>query len=175
MEPDIYTRRLRLRKPVLADARDIFYRYATDAEVTRYLAWRPHESEQVTIDFLRQCRSGWEKTTGFTWVLEMDGSGVIGMIDIHSLSETGGALGFVLARSYWGRSLMTEAARSVASLAREHGIRLRSYVHADNLASIKVLKNAGLERVGLFHKVLFLPNLGMEDRQPGVLFEEPMV
>lgn len=173
MEASIYTRRLHLRMPDIADAGAIFRGYATDTEVTRYLSWRPHKSQRCTIGFLQRCQAGWKGCTEFSWVLEMASPGVVGMIDIHDLSDAGGALGFVLARRFWGRSLMTEAARAVASMARADRVRLRSYVHPDNQASIRVLEKAGLERVGICDRVMFLPNLGTQDLQPGLLFEEP--
>ena len=48
------TARLRLRVPSLADAQAIFAGYATDPEVTRYLAWRPHPSLATTLAFLQR-------------------------------------------------------------------------------------------------------------------------
>ena len=47
------TARLRLRKPVLQDAEEIFRQYAQDPEVTKYLTWKPNRHANETRDFLR--------------------------------------------------------------------------------------------------------------------------
>ena len=49
----IGTERLRLRRPVMEDAEAIFAEYGQDAEVTKYLTWRPNRAVQETRDFLR--------------------------------------------------------------------------------------------------------------------------
>lgn len=46
------TERLLLRRPKPSDATAIFDEYAQDPEVTRFLAWRPHQSIADTIAFL---------------------------------------------------------------------------------------------------------------------------
>jgi len=40
----IETARLVLRRPVASDAHDIFARYASDPETTRFLGWPMHQS-----------------------------------------------------------------------------------------------------------------------------------
>ena len=53
MFPDGFTTaRLRLRPVAAGDARAIFDGYAQDAEVTRYLVWRPHRTIADTEIYL---------------------------------------------------------------------------------------------------------------------------
>ena len=53
MAPErIETARLILRRPRAADAPAIFSRYASDVEVTKYLAWRRHRQLSDTAAFL---------------------------------------------------------------------------------------------------------------------------
>ena len=49
---ELTTERLELRFPTVKDAEAVFAAYATDPEVTRYMTWRPHESIEVTREFL---------------------------------------------------------------------------------------------------------------------------
>ena len=49
---ELTTERLELRFPTVEDAEAVFAAYATDPEVTRYMTWRPHESIEVTREFL---------------------------------------------------------------------------------------------------------------------------
>lgn len=51
------TTRLHLRPPTLEDAETIFNQYAQDAEVTKYMTWRPHADMQTTRAFLERCLS----------------------------------------------------------------------------------------------------------------------
>ena len=51
----IDAQRLRLRSPVIDDAKVIFESYAQDPLVCRYMIWAPHESEGVTRAFIASC------------------------------------------------------------------------------------------------------------------------
>ena len=57
--PDRFeTERLLLRLPRRDDAPAMFAAYAQDAEVTRYLTWRPHKSIEETyaiLDLIQNC------------------------------------------------------------------------------------------------------------------------
>lgn len=44
--------RLLYRRPVVADAGEIFSRYASDPDVTRFMAFRCHTSLEETHEFL---------------------------------------------------------------------------------------------------------------------------
>ena len=56
MFPDAFaTARLRLRPVTAGDAPAIFDAYAQDAEVTRYVTWRPHRTIADTEAYLASC------------------------------------------------------------------------------------------------------------------------
>ncbi len=65
----IGTDRLVLRRPVIEDAEAIFSRYAQDAEVTKYLTWRPHKSIETVREFLHICVTEWNEGRWFQWVI----------------------------------------------------------------------------------------------------------
>jgi len=48
----IVSSRLLYRRPVVADAGEIFSRYASDPDVTRFMAFRCHTSLEETHEFL---------------------------------------------------------------------------------------------------------------------------
>jgi RimJ/RimL family protein N-acetyltransferase len=160
------TPRLRLRRPVIADAATIFAEYAQDAQVTRYLMWRPHASLETTRLFIERCLTSWARGTAFPWVItRADDGQLLGMIearpDGHRVD-----LGYVLARPYWGRGLTSEAARAVVSWAIGEAdvFRVWAVCDVDNRASARVLEKAGLEREGVLRRWLVHPNLGAEPR-----------
>jgi len=85
MKPPTFfeTSRLQLRPPTMEDAAAIFQEYAQDAEVAKYMTWRPHDTVQTTREFLERCLTGWENETAFPWMMtRKDDHQLIGMIDL---------------------------------------------------------------------------------------------
>ncbi len=157
------TPRLRLRPPTLADAPWIFDRYAADAEVTRYLQWRPHHSEASVRAFLDTLVEPDDGTRA--WVIEAGGDGV-GMIGAHVRGVHHYELGYVLARPAWGNGWMTEAVRAVGDAALKLPMicRVSAYVDVDNLASQRVLLKAGFQHEGVLRRYAFHPNVSSGPR-----------
>ena len=165
MFPDGFqTRRLLLRPIILADARPIFDGYAQDAEVSRYLTWRPHLSIEQTEAYVQASLAA---TTLRTYVLvrRMDDA-VIGAFDLRQAAATRLEYGYVLARAFWGRGLMTEALAEVVAWAlRQPSIwRIGAVCDVENRASARVMEKAGLEREAILRRWLVHPNLGEAPR-----------
>ena len=59
--PLVETPRLVLSAPVAADAEIVFQRYASDADVTRYLGWPTHRTVADTQGFLAFSAVQWER------------------------------------------------------------------------------------------------------------------
>ena len=108
------TKRLRLRKPVLQDAEEIFRKYARDPEVTRYLTRWPNASVDETRDFIRRHHKAWDEGKSFHWVIvRKEDDQLLGTIT-DRVTDHKCELGYVLARLYWGKGYMTEAVKRVA-------------------------------------------------------------
>jgi RimJ/RimL family protein N-acetyltransferase len=161
----IETARLRLRKPRRADADAIFDAYAQDADVTRYLVWRPHTSIAETRDFIADCLERWGRSA-FPYVMTAREDGaLIGMIEVR-VAEPLASLGYVLAKRCWGRGLMPEAVRAVvsAAFASSEIDRVEAACDVDNLASGRVLEKAGFTRERRAPRYLKHPNISDEPR-----------
>jgi len=157
----IETLRLFLRRAVLEDASAIFERYARDPEVTRYLTWRPNESVEQTQDFLRRCADFWERNVALPWaIVPKDETRPIGMIDLRP-RDHGVEIGYVLARSFWGRGYMTEAAQALVNWALSHsGIyRVWAVCDVENTNSAKLLERIGMRREGVLRRWNVHPNI----------------
>jgi ribosomal-protein-alanine N-acetyltransferase len=89
----------------------------------------------------------------------------IGMIELR-LSGHRAELGDVMAQAWWGRGLMTEAARAVVewALAQPSIFRVGAVTDVDNHASARVLEKTGMQREGLLRRGLVHPGLGPEPR-----------
>ena len=160
------TERLRLRKPVLADAEVIFQQYAQDADVTKYLTWLPNGKIEDTREFVRTCLTTWQEGDSYHWVIvRKEDRLLLGMItarvDGHKWE-----LGYVLARAYWGRGYMTEAVKSLIACALKQPsvYRVWSVCDLDNPASARVMEKAGMLREGVLRRWSVHPNIGPEPR-----------
>ena len=162
----LYTERLTLRMPRLSDAAVIFQAYARDAEVTRYLRWRPHSSIQETEQYLKGCVAGWDDDSRFPWVIELRGDGeLLGMVELR-VNDFKADVGYVLARAFWGRGIATEALRTVVgwALSQESIYRVWALCDAENGASARVLEKVGMTREGLLRRYMLHPNVSDEPR-----------
>jgi len=162
----IETERLVLRPPRPPDAHVIFDLYARDAEVTRYLVWKPHADPGMTEAFIAACIERRENGTGFPWVIERRAGGqLLGMLDLRP-DGFKMDMGYVLARPFWGKGYASEAARAVVDWAiAQAGIyRVWATCDVENLASARVLEKAGMQREGLLRRWIRHANLGEEPR-----------
>ena len=128
----IETERLVLRRPRVEDAPAIFARYASDPEVTRFMAWPTHRSLDDTRAFLQVCDALWAQwpTAGPLLVFARDGVTLLGGAGVVPNSETGAQIGYVFARDAWGRGYATEALTANVEAVRHTALRrLEAGVH----------------------------------------------
>lgn len=140
------TQRLILRPMQVSDAEEIFQNWTHDPEVTRFMRYNPHETLEVTREWLRQEENS-ESETQADWgfVLretgELIGSGGLFFSQERGLYE----LGYNLMKKVWNQGLATEAVQAILTFGRERlGITRVFACHAkDNPASGRVLEKAG--------------------------------
>ncbi len=176
------TARLRLRGPRMEDAADIFERYASDPEVTRYLPWRPHRDVQETRTFLSYLLSAMENGRTSAWIIEsLEDRRVMGLTTMNIASARESDLlsteqerqqyykvliAYHLARSEWGRGYATEAARALVdwAISQRQVVRVWTVVDIDNAASVRVLEKLGMVREGVLKRWSIHPNISSEPR-----------
>jgi RimJ/RimL family protein N-acetyltransferase len=160
------TQRLILRKISMEDADSIFASYAADPAVTRFLSWPTHRTIEDTVDFLTYAVAAWEEGSEFVWTIQPKGfEALVGTISFGRRDHRA-HLGYVIARSEWGKGYMTEAARALVEwVFQEPEIqRVEAICDGDNQASRRVLEKAGLELEGTLRKWMVLPNLSNTPR-----------
>jgi ribosomal-protein-alanine N-acetyltransferase len=153
------TARLILRRPTLADLEAIFA-YASDAEVTRWLAFPRHETLDDSRTFMRLSDEAWSRNGMGPYLIASKTTGeVLGSTGLDLQPQLRATTGYVLARAVWGRGHATEVLAGIVDIARSLGLRrLDACVHPDNLASIRVLEKVGFSRVSACDTHWF-PNL----------------
>ena len=162
MNPErVETERLVLRKPTAADADAMFSRYASDAEVTRFLGWPRHQSIDQTRDFLQFSEAEWGRWPAGPCLIESrEGGRLLGSTGLAFETSFRAATGYVLAKDAWGFGYATEALRGMVTLAAGLGVRrLYALCHPDHPASRRVLEKCGFAREGLLRRHSEFPNL----------------
>ncbi|MCG8492055.1 MAG: GNAT family N-acetyltransferase [Sneathiellales bacterium] len=161
------TERLLLRKPVTEDAVQIFGAYATDPDVARFLIWQPHKEPEETKEFIASCLEEWEESKGWPYVIahREKPEEPIGMIHLHRTAHDI-SVGYVLAKSWWGQGMITEAFIAVIDLCfSQHGIyRISAFCDVENSGSARVMEKAGLTFEGILRRHTIAPSLSAEPR-----------
>jgi [ribosomal protein S5]-alanine N-acetyltransferase len=142
------TSRLLLRTPADADADDVFARYASDEDVTRYVGWPRHRSVDDTRGFLAFSRAEWERNPAGPYLIHARADGrLLGGTGLSFETGDCAMTGYVLARDAWGQGYATEALQAMLRLAPTLGVRcLFALCHADHRPSWRVLEKCGLVR-----------------------------
>lgn len=147
----ITTARLVLRRFTPEDAQAMFDTWANDERVTRFLTWDPHGTPELTRKLLDLWCGEYEHDNCYNWAMELDGQ-IIGNISVVRICERSeyADLGYCMGYDYWGRGLMTEAARAVIDyLFANVGVNRISIGHAvGNPASGRVAQKCGLTYEG---------------------------
>jgi RimJ/RimL family protein N-acetyltransferase len=160
------TKRLLLRKPKLGDVQAVFDGYAQDAEVARYMTWRPNTSISQTEIFVAGCVNAWNEDIRFPYFVELkDEHTVVGVVEAR-ISGWKMEIGYVLSRRYWGQGLMPEAARTVVEwgLSQSQIYRVWAVCDVENAASARVLEKIGMQREGILRRYTMHPNMSDEPR-----------
>lgn len=152
--PKIETERLLLRGREPEDAEAIF-RYASDPEVTPFMAWEPARSLEDVWDFLDGLTAHHyeEEELDYAIALRSAPELLIGSIGVyweprkHRVME----LGYVLDKEHWGQGLVPEAARALIQFAfRTTRVeRIYAPVFVENEKSRRAAEKIGLSFEGV--------------------------
>ncbi|HMK39368.1 MAG TPA: GNAT family N-acetyltransferase [Bacteroidota bacterium] len=157
----IVSSRLLYRRPGVADAGEIFSRYASDPDVTRYLSWRVHVSLAQTRAFVAFSDDEWRKwPAGPYLAFGRDDGRLLGGTGLAFEALDRAATGYVFAKDCWGRGFATEALNAMVDLARSADLRrLYALCHLENLGSVRVLEKCGFSCEGTRPQFVEFPNL----------------
>jgi RimJ/RimL family protein N-acetyltransferase len=160
----IVTARMRLTRPRAADAQAIFERYASDAEVTRYLGWPQHQSVDDTRAFIEFSDAEWARWPAGPYLASRLDGPLVGATGLAFETPWRAATGYVFARDSWGRGYAGEALAAMAALAPALGVRrLYAICHPDHRVSRRVLERGGFAFEGVLRAHAVFPNI-----RPGV-------
>jgi ribosomal-protein-alanine N-acetyltransferase len=139
------------------------YRYASDLEVARYMAWSRHVRIEDSAAFVDGSLREWMSNgVGAYLIVDAATDQVIGCTALDLATTYRATTGYVLLREAWGKGYATEAATAMVALARQLGLaRIEASCHVDHLVSARVLEKSGLVLEGIMRSYLVFPNLGL--------------
>ncbi len=158
----IETNRLLLREFAYSDATPMFYNWASDSEVTKFMTWPVHQTIEDSEKIVHKFVSEIGKTPRFAITIKETGE-VIGCIDVAKMYEGYPEIGYVLSRKHWNNGYMSEACQAFVEYLVHLGYKTIyiSHVH-NNIASQRVIEKCGFKFK--FQKMLPFSLAGGEEK-----------
>ena len=150
----IETDRLILRQFTMDDAPAMYRNWASDDIVTKHMTWPTHPSVEVSKMVLSDWTASYAKDDYYQWaiVLKENGPEPIGSISAVHIHEKidGAVMGYCMARSHWGKGIMTEALIALIDFFfTEVGVnRIEADHDPNNPASGRVMEKSGMSYEG---------------------------
>lgn len=173
---EIETQRLILRKFEISDAYDMFYTWANDDEVTKYMRWEPHKSVEETREVLTHWISKYEKPKIYHWgIVLKENNQLIGSLGIEVKNEYDfcAEAGYCIGQKFWGKGYTAEALRAVFHyMFFEVGLnRIEACHSVENPASGRVMQKAGMTFEGMARQK-YRCRLGFQDSNMYAILKE---
>ncbi len=148
------TERLLLRPFHAGDGMAMYRNWCSDAAVTRYLTWQPHESAAASEQLAQLWEAESRDPAVYQWAIVLKTlDEPIGSLSVVRRQDDicAAELGYCLGRRWWGQGLMPEAVRAVIRyLIREVGMNRISACHdRNNPNSGRVMQKAGMQYEGV--------------------------
>lgn len=113
---ELATERLTLRRFMIEDAENMYYNWASEDEVTRFLTWPTHKSVQDSERVIDQWIKSYEDKKTYQWAIELnDLEQPIGSISAVKVDDEIDAVevGYCIGTKYWNKGYATEALAEV--------------------------------------------------------------
>lgn len=158
--PSIETERLLLRR-LRPDDDEAVFAYASDPEVSNYVVWDTHRSVEDSRSFIAINMELYAGGEVATWGIELKELGMlIGTAGfgywnvVHDRAE----IGYAIARRFWGRGYVTEAARGIIDFGfKRMGLnRIEARCEPENVGSSRVMEKAGMKYEGLLRDQMYV-------------------
>jgi ribosomal-protein-alanine N-acetyltransferase len=146
----IMTSRLILRRFTLDDSKDVFERWTSSYENSRFVMKCPHDNINQTEQILLEYVNSYANPNFYMWGIVFENQ-LIGYICGNELNEElmSICIGYCITKSCWNKGITTEATKAVINYFFSLGFnRIYSYHNPLNPASGKVMQKCGMEFEG---------------------------
>ena len=153
------TKRLYIRDFETDDLNE-FHRLVQDPDIYKYLPWGPNSKED-TKNFIQTSIEQSSKTPRKFFdmpILLKETSSIAGCIRITVLNHKEAEIGYWIGKGLWGQGLATEATLGILGFGFQKFKMNKIYAKSNpkNLASIRVLKKAGMVKEGYLKKDIYV-------------------
>ena len=154
----IETPRLILRRADCEDAEPMFYNWASDPEVTKYLTWPTYETVDAAHFILEQWTNKYENMDYYHWMIVLKTLGQpIGSISVVHMNELSASceIGYCIGKAWWHKGIMTEALGAVIRFMLDQvGMnRVEARHDPNNPHSGGVMRKCGMQYEGTLRQV----------------------
>lgn len=161
MPPVLETSRLMLR-PLNKDDIDAIFEYCSDPEVSKLTTWQTHQTKQdsmVLVEYaLGNYKRGLSEPYGIT--LKNNPKKIIGTVGWfwNTKPHKSIEIAYALARPFWGKGLMVEAATALINeaLNKNDINRISSRCISENKSSQRVMEKLGMRIEGTLRQSMFV-------------------
>lgn len=149
----IETSRLILRRFTLEDAPAMYRNWASDPEVTKFLTWPTHASEEVSRQVLLDWTGQYEENAFYQWAIVPkkfgEPVGSIGVVRLNELAQLV-HIGYCIGANWWHQGITSEAMKAVMDyFFDEVGVnRVESRHDPRNPNSGAVMRKCGMKFEG---------------------------
>lgn len=154
---ELATERLTLRRFEIEDAENMFYNWANDPEVTKYLTWPAHENVEVTESIVKDWVSKYDDKEFYQWAIELNDLeqpiGSISAVKVDNKIESV-EIGYCIGQKFWHEGYTTEALAEIIRffIAEVGAGRVCARHDSNNPNSGKVMAAAGMEYEGTLRR-----------------------
>ena len=147
---ELTSNRLILRRFTIDDTRAMYDNWASDPEVTTYLSWPTHQSEEITATVLEDWVKSYEKSDYYQWAITLKEHGPepIGSIGVVRQSKSTSMLhiGYCLGKPWWRQGITSEALKTVIDFlfTEVEANRIEARFDPRNANSGKVMQACGM-------------------------------
>ncbi len=150
---EVETKRLILREINESDVEGV-YKIFSDPEVAKYDWFRPIESKDDAIKFIKRYKEEFETGEEITWGIELkDTKELIGICCLGDFDKGArrAEIGYDLVQHKWNKGYATEAVEAIVKfgLSQMNLNRIEAFITPGNDASVKVLEKLNFTKEGL--------------------------
>lgn len=148
------TDRLVLRRYVNRDAEAMYKNWASDKEVTKFLTWPTHSSQEISEGVMEDWVNQYSSQSYYHWaiVLKDNGDEPIGDIAVVGMKEkiSMAHIGYCIGRTWWHKGITSEVLKTVMDFLFDAVDVKRVEARHDprNPNSGKVMKKCGMRYEG---------------------------
>ena len=110
------TERLILRRFVIEDSAALYKNWASDEEVTKYLTWPTHSSQEVSKSVIEDWVNSYSIESYYQWAIVLRDRGEpIGSIAVVHMNEdiSMAHVGYCIGKTWWHKGITSEALKAV--------------------------------------------------------------